>query len=93
MGYELLLRVTAPLRLDSAAAAGARSAAGSPTPRADRAPARGEKSAFEMLIRFAPFLTNRFENGRNGPSKIAKRKCRDCMRSLVTYLGERSGHL
>ena len=41
-----------PLRLGSAAASGARPAAGSPTPRADRAPARGEKSAFEMLIRF-----------------------------------------
>ncbi len=40
-----------PLRLGSAAAGGARSAACSLTPRADRAPARGEKSAFEMLIR------------------------------------------
>jgi hypothetical protein len=40
-----------PLRLGSAAAGGAQPAAGSPTPRADRAPARGEKSAFEMLIR------------------------------------------
>ncbi len=40
-----------PLRLGSAAAGGAQPAAGSLTPRADRVTARGEKSAFKMLIR------------------------------------------